>query len=719
MSGTISRNERENRPEILAPVGGREQLLAAVRAGADAVYLGGKGFNARRNAENFRSGGEGRGKDGEGELTLEEAVSYAHARNVRVYVTVNTIVGDDEIEGVRKAVRDVAESGADAVIIQDLAVAKIVREEYPTLAMHASTQMAVHNLEGTKLLEELGFRRAVLARELSLGEIRTIAKGTKLDLESFVHGAHCMSLSGGCYLSSMIGGRSGNRGLCAQPCRLDFSCRGRSFALSLKDMCYLDHVRELADAGVSSFKIEGRMKRPEYVAGAVTAYRGGPVKKETLRAVFSRSGFTDGYLTGKRDVSMFGTRTKEDVTAAKEVLAELAGLYRNEMPLVPVDMTFTAGLGTESVLTVTDGERWVTVSGKEAERAERVPMTKASVRTALEKTGGTPFFLREFDCAFAGDGAGLALPASELNRMRREALSELAGERGLITPHPHVLPKEDAAAPKQRPNVPGEPSLRLRFETAEQYRRVFGGSRAEASCDTAILPLRILLAHPEILSGGMSSGGETGTVSVIGELPSLHFPADEPKLERDLRTLKAYGLTDIITEDLGGLRLGRRLGLSVHGGAGLNILNTTALAEYERLGLTDATVSFEASNGRIRKLGGTIPRGILAYGYLPLMKMRACPAKTKDGCGNCSGVTPMIDRKGETFTVICREKRYSELLNCVPLYVADKPVPPVDFLTLYFTTESPETVAAILAAFETKQVPAFRRTNGLYARELL
>ncbi len=708
-------DNRTDRPEILAPVGGRDQLYAAVRAGADAVYLGAKGFNARRNAENFESGKRAPGETGE--LTLEEAVSYAHGRGVNVYVTVNTIVGDDELTAVRETIEEVAASGADAVIIQDLAVAKILREEYPSLAMHASTQMAVHDLEGTKLLEELGFRRAVLARELSLDEIRTIAKGTRLDLESFVHGAHCMSLSGGCYLSSMIGGRSGNRGLCAQPCRLDFSCKGRGYALSLKDMCYLDHIRELADAGVSSFKIEGRMKRPEYVAGTVTAYRGGPVKKEALRAVFSRSGFTDGYLTGKRDVSMFGNRTKEDVTAAAPVLAELAGLYRNEAPRIPVDLTLTAGLGTETVLTATDGERWATVTGRPAERAERVPLTKASAAKSLEKTGGTPFFLREFDCVFASDGAenaGLSLPAAELNRMRREVLAELLSERSRTVPHRRAAAGTVPGAPSPVYKPPETPVLRLRFETVEQYARVF--CRTGASRGIAVLPLRILLAHPEILT---ETTGPDGSPSVIGELPSLHFPSDDPKLEADLRALKEKGLTDVIAEDLGGIRLAKRLGLRVHGGAGLNILNTVALNEYERLGIASATVSFEASSARIRKLGGGLPRGLLAYGYLPLMKMRACPAKTKDGCRGCSGISPMVDRKGETFTVICRDRKYSELLNCVPLYTADKPLPPVDFLTLYFTTEDPEAAASVLALFEAKGTPAFRRTNGLYWRDLL
>ena len=274
------------RPEILAPVGGREQLAAAVRSGADAVYLGIGIFNARRNAENFD------------DKTLAEAVSYCHAYGVKVHITLNTLVKDSELDDVADEIRYLALSGVDAVIIQDLAVAKLVREICPSLPMHASTQMTIHNLEGAKMAKELGFSRVVLARELTLGEIRKISENCGIETEVFVHGAHCMSLSGACYLSSILGERSGNRGLCAQPCRLEFLSGNRDHALSLKDMSYLDHVKELTECGIASFKIEGRMKRPEYVASAVTSLRnvlnGGSYDRNTLKNVFSRSGFTDG-----------------------------------------------------------------------------------------------------------------------------------------------------------------------------------------------------------------------------------------------------------------------------------------------------------------------------------------------------------------------------------------------------------------------------------------
>ena len=295
-------------PQILAPVGGQEQLEAAVRCGADAVYLGTKGFNARRNAANF------------GDTELDGAVRLCRTRGVKVYVTVNTMVLDAELASLEETADEVARSGADGVILQDMAAARLFERRWPQIHRVASTQTAVHNTDGARFLEDAGFQSFVLARELSLAEMEKILNAVRIPAEAFVHGAHCMCVSGMCYLSSVLGGRSGNRGLCAQPCRLDWRCGGGDHVLSLKDMSLMKHIRELADIGVETLKIEGRMKRPEYVAAAVTACRaardGEPYDETALRAVFSRSGFTDGYLTGRPDADMFGFRTKEDVTGA-------------------------------------------------------------------------------------------------------------------------------------------------------------------------------------------------------------------------------------------------------------------------------------------------------------------------------------------------------------------------------------------------------------------
>ncbi|MBQ4093705.1 MAG: U32 family peptidase, partial [Oscillospiraceae bacterium] len=364
-------------PEILAPVGGKEQLIAAVRSGADAVYLGAKGFNARRNAENF------------GNDTLGDTVRYCHSHGVKVHVTVNTLVRDDEMEQLLETLDEIADSGADAVIVQDLGVMRLIRSRYPSLDIHASTQCVVHNSEGAKFFEEMGLSRVVLARELSLQEIKKIRQNTSLELEVFVHGALCMSISGGCYLSSVIGGRSGNRGLCAQPCRLDFGCGGKDHVLSLKDLSHIRYIKELADAGVCSFKVEGRMKRPEYVAAAVTAckkaLRGEAYDADTLRAVFSRSGFTDGYFRGVRDKQMFGYRGKEDVAAAKGVLDTLQQLYHRENPLLGVTMQLHI-TREQARLQARCGDTSVTAVGEGGIPAEKRPTDRQQAEKFLTKS---------------------------------------------------------------------------------------------------------------------------------------------------------------------------------------------------------------------------------------------------------------------------------------------------------------------------------------------
>lgn len=675
--------------EILAPVGGHEQLLAAVRCGADAVYLGAKGFNARRNAENF------------GDESLAQTVAFCHARGVRVHVTLNTLVMDSEAQALDETILSIAESGADAVIVQDLAVARRVRELCPGLALHASTQMALHNAAGVRLAEELGFSRVVLARELSLAEIRAIHEQTSVELEAFVHGALCMCVSGACELSAMLGGRSGNRGLCAQPCRLNFRAGAREYALSLKDLCAFDHIAQMREAGVCSLKIEGRMKRPEYVAAAVTACRqalaGEPYDLETLRAAFSRGGFTDGYLTGKRTLSMFGVRTKDDVAATARANAKLAPLYRREMQRVPVDMLLTLR-ETGAQLSVRDGENAVAVSGEAPQVARSAPTDAARARKSLEKTGDTPFVAR--DISVDSDGAWM-LPASVLNAMRREALDKLLALRETPRPHAVCSAKEAALAPHE---TSGATETRLRFESAAQ---MWPGAFGEAA--RVILPLR------EISEAMAAAHGET----LIAELPALIFPADEQATLARLTALKAQGLRAALCENLGAVRLAAQAGLEIHGGAALNLLSSRSLERARTLGLADATVSFELSMSAVRRLAGALPRGVIVYGRLPLMRMRCCPVQGERGCGACSGRSELTDRMGKKFPTLCDRKRYTTLLNAVPLNLSDEQFPGVDFVTLYFTIGTAAECRRITQDFAAHSAPEGNRTRGLYYRTLL
>jgi len=683
--------------EILAPAGGREQLLAAVRCGADAVYLGAKNFNARRNAENFE------------EESLADTVAFCHARNVAVHVALNTLVMDGELSLLEAEAASIAESGADAVIVQDLAAAKLIRECCPGIALHASTQMTVHDLAGIRMLEDLGFSRVVLARELSFEEIAMLTEKAAIETEVFVHGALCMCVSGGCYLSSILGGRSGNRGLCAQPCRLDFDNGERGHALSLKDMSYISHIKELADVGVASLKIEGRMKRPEYVAAAVTACREALADREpdldTLKAVFSRQGFTDGYYTGRRTPEMFGYRSREDVAAAEPVLKELSHLYTAERQSVPVEMTLSVFKGAESVLTVSDGINCVSVGGAAPEKAVNRPTDRELAKRSLFKTGGTPFFAESLD--FSSDGESV-LPVSELNRMRREALDQLLAERELPAQKP-FLPCEKSEPIKHK--APFVPKLRLRFETYGQTASFSEENILPTAGTKVILPISEILKNPE----AAARFGDR----LIAELPALIFPKDEETVSAQLEMLKALGLQNALAENLGAIRLIREAGLRPYGGHGLNILNSIALMEYEKLGLAEATVSFELPMAKISRLGGTLPRGILGYGYLPLMRFRACPIQKSGGCGNCPGSGSLTDRLGKTFSVLCSGRRYATLLNSLPLWIADKEISGADFLTLYFTTESPERCLSVYRAYQKNMPPDTERTNGLYFRELL
>lgn len=684
----------EKHAEILAPAGGEAQLRAAVLCGADAVYLGLRGFNARAGAENFD------------ENTLPQTVGWCHARGVRVYVTLNTLVTDRELPQWLHSLDAVAAAGVDGVLVQDLGLARIIRQRYPTLPLHASTQMTIHNLAGARLLEEMGFAQVVLARELSKEEIAAICAGTSMRCEVFVHGALCMSVSGQCYLSSVLGERSGNRGRCAQPCRLDFKSHGRGYALSLKDLTLTDRLRELEALGVASFKIEGRLKRPEYVAAAVTACRqslaGEVPDLETLRSVFSRSGFTDGYYTARRDLTMFGTRTREDAAAAAEVLGKLSALTRNEAGRLPVDMVLTMAPGEPATLAVTDGTHRVEVAGEVPQTALTRPTDEELARRALEKCGGTPFYLQNLTCHI---GEGLMLPLSALNRLRAAALTALAEARSVVVPYPQAPAAAGEPAGRARPA--GAPQLGCRLAAAAQMTPAIrrGGGRLS-------LPLHELAERLELL--------ETGAERWVAELPAFCAPQQEEAVMHALRKLKEQGLTAALCGNLGSLLMAREAGLRIIGDYGLNIINSPAAQQAAALGCDEITLSFECERNAARNIHSPVPIGVIAYGRLPLMLLRNCPGKTAAGCGDCRGINHITDRRGEDFPLQCQNRQYTHLLNPRPLFLSDR-LPEwdfCDFLTLRFTTETPAECDEVLKMYQTGAAPAGPFTRGLYYRTL-
>jgi len=670
--------------EILAPAGGKESVEAAVRCGADAVYLGTKVLNARRNAANFDEG------------SLEETVKYCHERGVKVHLTVNTLIYDSEIPQAEGVIREACQAGVDAVIVQDMGVAAICKRLCPELPMHASTQMAVHNLEGALQAQEQGFSRIVLAREMGKEEIRRVAENCTAETEVFVHGALCMCVSGQCYLSAVIGERSGNRGLCAQPCRLPHKVcgsKGTEYALSLKDLCLIPHMEELESLGVTSLKIEGRMKRPEYVAAAVTACRiardGGSPDLEQLRAVFSRSGFTDGYFTGNLGSHMFGIRQKEDVAAAQGVLGELAALYRKETQRVPVTFDFSMGGGKPAILTCRDEqERTVSVAGAVPEVAVSKPTTQESVEKSLSKTGSTPYISQEINCQIEGN---LMLPVSALNAMRREALEKLSElRRGSVSYSIRDVEIEKSFGKKKQEL---SPMLRGRFNSLRGLTQDIVSPLAEI-----VLPLADVF---NTFNSLMLKTVKKDKIAV--EIPRILFQ-NTGEVSRMLNAVREFGIHRAVCSNIGAVYMAKKAGFEITGGWALNISNSLALREYRDMGLSEAELSIELSAARIRQMGDFLPYGMVSYGYLPLMVFRNCPVKNAMGCKNCGKKFRTIkDRTGAEFFADCEPGREcSQLFNGTPLYLADRlnEFSGVSWHTLYFTKESLEEIRKVVHAYQ-------------------
>ncbi len=677
--------------EILAPAGTMDALTAAVRCGADAVYLGYTELNARRGAGNF---------DRE---ALAQAVHYCHARGVKVFLTLNTLVGDDEMHRAAEIITLACRLSVDGLIIQDLGVAALAQRMAPEMFLSASTQLSIHTPAGLRFLAQAGFSRAVLARELSFEEIRELARISPIELEVFVHGALCMCVSGQCYLSGLLGSRSGNRGLCAQPCRLPFAVPGGTgFDLSLKDLSVIKHLPELRELGIASFKIEGRMKRPEYVAAAVSACKSTlegkaePELQEQLRAVFSRSGFTSGYYDGRRGRGMFGIRQKEDVVSAAPVLASLARRYDREMPLHPVDFALTVFSDEPLTLAASAGGKSVFLESKTIpELALNRPLTEERAEEQLKKCGGTPFYTREIDCEIEN---GLSVPMSALNSLRREALDMLLEKLAYREPVPCTAPDWKSYREYRSKRL----KWYARFDNPVQI------PKSLPEIDAVILPAEM----QDSMWAELSSQG----IRLVAELPRVFFGKEE-SLRGRLRELKKLGVTWVSCGNMGAVQLGREEGFSVFAGVGSNVYNTEALEYLESCGAEEVMLSFELTLAQAKTIGGTTSRGLFAYGRLPLMITRNCPVKNGSRCGDCKRQKGLTDRKGVFFPVQCRYGA-SELLNSRPLYLADrkKELDGFDFALLYFTTETRAECAEIMEKYRSGAKAAGEYTRGLYYR---
>lgn len=673
--------------EILAPAGAWQQLEAAVRAGADAVYLSLSGsLNARRGAAGFTPD------------ELRDAVRLCHEAGTQVHLTLNTLVYDEEKKLALNALETACDAGVDAVIVQDVGLASLIRSCAPEMPMHASTQMTVHSRNALYTLKEMGFSRAVLSRELSGEEIAVISRDAPIETEVFIHGALCMSVSGQCLFSSVLGGRSGNRGMCAQPCRLPFVSNGFENCLSLKDMSHIRHIPFLTQAGVTSLKIEGRLKRPEYVAAAVTACREmrdtGTLSSELedeLRSVFSRSGFTDGYFTGRRGSVMFGVRTKEDAFTP-DTLSSLHELYRTQKPKVPLEVGLS--LTDRAVLTVSDGERTAT-SEVPAVKDEANPLTAQRAEKQLSRLGGTPYYIEKFDF---DNSACLSMPTSSLNALRRGALEELS-ERRKSTGTKKYIKHETTYVP----HAVKREGLDIFFRRAEQIPKNI--STCADGINAVFLPLE----------SDWDSVPEIG-IEICAEAPRTLF-AGEESFSRQLEAFAAKGGKLVAVHNIGQIDLVKQAGLTVYGGFSLNAVSTASIEELERLGVSECEMSFETSAKQINALGGTMPRKINIYGHIPMMLTRNCPASL-NGCRK-SGCT-ITDRRGEILPVLCRQGA-SEIFNCIPLSITEKQssFPNADGFTLRFTVEDAAECEKVICAAVSGTATVGKATNGLYFRQVL
>ena len=679
--------------EILAPVGNKDMLVAAVRCGADAVYLGAKDFSARRNADNFDI------------AELEEEINYCHLRNVKVYLTVNISVKESELEDAFNLVLSAYKKGIDGIIITDLGLASIIHEKIPDLPLHASTQLSVHSPAALPVLKDAGFIRVVIAREMSKTDIKEFCKKAEevnIEVEAFVHGALCMCMSGQCLLSAFLGSRSGNRGLCAGPCRLPFKAPGGTgFDLSLKDLSLIDYAKKLGSLGVKSLKIEGRMKRPEYVAAATAVCRQSvydgfvdPDIKEALCNVFSRSGFTAGYYENKLGKDMFGIRTKDDVLSSEKAFSKIHGLYRNELSKIPLKMSVAVKKDSPILLDLTCEEISVKTEGEPPEIAKSKAVTKEDVKKSLLKLGATPYYCSEIEIDLCD---GVYIPASTLNELRRKAIEILDTER---------LKKSNKSTDVtyyHKPEIGNEiktPEIYCRFESESQIPDNLSGISA------IILPL-------ESEPFDNDFGGIIKAVDIPRGILSEKEIADR------LKKFRAKGFTVAFCGNLAAVRIAKENGFMVFGDTGLNVFNSKTAAALKNNGAFAVTVSPELKLGE-SAFKTELKKGIVAYGNIPLMIFKNCPLKNGRSCDGCDKNGFLTDRQGVKFPVRCR-MGYSELLNSVPIWLADRmdELSHCDFITLYFTRETKQEAEKVIYSYKNNLPCNSEFTRGLYYRGVM
>ncbi len=691
--------------EILSPAGSSEGVVAAVQNGADAVYLGFGNFNARRNAKNFD------------EEEFKRAVEYCRIRGVKVYVTINTLLADRELPSAVEQAKLASRYGADALIVQDLGMIRAIRQALPDMPVHGSTQMSVHNLEGVKMAAAMGITRVVLARELSRDEIAYICRYSPIEVEVFVHGALCMCYSGQCYMSAVIGRRSGNRGLCAQPCRQKYGTGAHSneYPLSLKDNCLIKYVEELERMGVACIKIEGRMRRPEYAA-IVTGIYSRAIKDKSmpreedfraLRAAFSRQGFTDGYYKDLKGPDMFGVRTEED--KGEQIIFSTAkkNYLNGEYQRVPVKFMGMVKSGeTAKLIAVDDRGNTAKAEGLVPETAFHKELTPAAFQTQLHKTGGTPFVCEAVKSKIE---PGLSLPMASVNEMRRTVLTDLMKQRRAFVPGE----ERDVVFDPPMPNITDVPVFTISVLKASQLSR----EMAE------LKPYAVYIPAEEFETGykQIKPFLDDMEINVCVTLPRIIHDNELDKCTKLLEKAREMGVTQALVGNIGHIPYAMSLGFKVRGDFGLNIYNSQTLGVFKELGLLSAMLSFEMRLEQIRDISKSMDTEIFAYGRLPLMITENCMIRNTSGVCNCDNFTGITDKMGANFPVMREFGCRNVVLNSQKLFMADKMKDleklGIRALRLSFTTENSRECLSVFKRYMglTDFAPS-GVTRGLYYR---
>ncbi len=675
--------------EILAPAGSFESLESALRCGADAVYIGGKYFSARGNAKNFS------------DEEIADACRLCHLYGAKLYIAVNTVISDDESDLFCKYIKYTSSVGIDAYIVQDWGCIYLIKKCVPDAVIHASTQMTVHTPKGAEFAKSLGFSRIVPARELSSEKISEISNYIP-ETEIFVHGALCMSVSGQCYFSAMIGSRSANRGVCGQVCRLPFSsCGNKKFsALSLKDLSLLNHMREIKKCGVCSLKIEGRMKRPEYVASAVTETKktlcGQVPDTDMLKSVFSRDGFTDGYFTGKRN-HMFGTRIKDDVISAKDLLPSIREYYKKQPQIYSLEFEININENQKSRLSAYCPEYNIRVDteGDIPEKALKKPLDLEYAGKQLSKLGDTLF---RYGGVYGEISGGLMLKASELNNLRREAVQKMQDK---------IIEKNTPcySVSEYFPEVSNEKYTVKNTEIRIQCRNAVQARTAEPFADMLIIPADECIKAVEL-------GTDINKICIAPP----RFILDENSEIFKIQNLKSMGINHLLCVNPAYIQIGKELGMILHGGFGLNVTNSFSCRMLAESGIDDITLSFEMKLSQLRKINSPVPKGIIAYGQLPLMLVRNCPVSNESGCAKCT--KSITDRTGRIFPVRCSGD-YAEIFNSDTLYLNQKEFSGFDFAVIMLGDENSSQIKELAENFGSSGFKQNNLTKGLYYRGII